>query len=480
MSSNRLANALIGLSIGDSVGAGCEMKSREWLLQNTESVFSQYLGRDPKYSQGFTPGDYTDDVEMSLGILFSLQSNNGVLTTENLYKAFYILYNQTIDKFGVERAGYGSISKILKIKKEKGDEAFRLALLDTILTQKKDSQGNDAPGNATLMRASPIVFFPHNHLQNAIINAISTRPHGYTIFSSVFLVLAGMRLQVLQSNVSSCTNIIKDTLQDFESYREYILEFVRLHRQEVLDNLSKEKQEHFEFLDVSVLPKQFDEMCAKLKLIDTFPEPRDPNTIYTVENLKLFFEQNPSSSLKLGQEGVLDPLDNINYHALCYPYASPLKGGTGLGAKADATLYCAMFCLKWNRNTTLWGNLKRVLMFGGDVDTLGACVLPYIYEWHNSNRTNDLPKWIYEDMEMYNPIKKVYGFDQAVFNNLAKGNYVFVLTDDTKSTKLFSSNTKNTQNTTMISFFSENRFAKYSLVFVAGFGIGYVSHILTK
>lgn len=406
-----LSKALIGLSIGDSVGAGCEMKSRQWLLQNFTSVSSQFLGRDPKYSKGFTPGDYTDDMEMSLGVLFSLQQNNGELTTELLYHNFYRLYNETVEKFGVERAGYGSISKILNIKKEKGDEAFRSALLETILTQKKDVNGNDAPGNATLMRASPIIFFPHNHIQNAIINALSTRPHGYTIFSSVFLVLAGLRLQYM----SSSETIIRDTLQDFESQKEYILNFVRDHRKSVINNLSNIEQDHYEFLDLTVVPFQFNQMCEKLRSIDQLPEPRNPNTIYTPENLqKIDF-----ATMKFGIEHILDPIDNIDYHTLCYPYASPLKGGTGLGAKADNTLYCAMFCLKWNRNTTLWGNLLRVLMFGGDVDTLGACVLPYIYEWHTNNNSDDLPKWIYDGMEIYNPKQKMYGFDEQVFKDIS-------------------------------------------------------------
>jgi ADP-ribosylglycohydrolase len=411
-----LSNALIGLSIGDSVGAGCEMRSREWLLKNFTTISSEFLGRDPKFSQGFTPGDYTDDFEMSIGVLFALQQNNGILTTENLYNAFYRLYNETVEKFGVERAGYGSISKILNIKKEKGDEAFRAALLESMLTQKKSINGNDAPGNATLMRAAPIIFFPHNHIQNAIINALSTRPHGYTIFSSVFLVLAGVRLQM---NMSDPQRLISDTLQDFESHRKYILDFVKDHRESVLYSLSHDKQEHYEFLDLSQLPLQFDHMCQKLKVVDQLPEPRDPNTIYTSGNLEKF----NLSDEKFGQQGVLDAIDNIDYHTLCYPYASPLKGGTGLGAKADNTLYCAMFCLKWNRNTTLWGNILRVLMFGGDVDTLGACVLPYIYEWHTENNRNDVPIWIYNGMEMYNPSHKVYGFDEVVFDELSKGTY---------------------------------------------------------
>ena len=468
-----LANTLIGLSIADSVGAGCEMRSREWLLKNFDLVSTKFLERDPEYSKGFTPGDYTDDVEMSLGLLFALQQNNGVLTTENLYEMFYRLYNETVEKFGVERAGYGSISKILKIKREKGEEAFREALLNTIITPKKDTHGNDAPGNATLMRASPIMFFPHNHIQNAIINALSTRPHGYTIFSSVFLVLAGIRLQ---SNMSSCENLISDTLQDFESHKEYILNFVRDHRKEVIDNLSQDKQERFEFLDLSILPKLFDEMVDKLKNIDMLPEPNDPNTIYTTVNLELL----DCDSLKLGQPNQLDPIDNIDYYTLCYPYASPLKGGTGLGAKTDSTLYCAMFCLKWNRNTTLWGNLQRVLMFGGDVDTLGACVLPYIYEWHCDNGQNDLPVWIYKGMEMYDPKHKVYGYDNDVFVNICQGK--FSQHDCEKQTVYSLENTpQNTLNTPKGSQTSQKQSKKYffcgydllCLGLVSGCVIGY-------
>ena len=149
-------------------------------------------------------------------------------------------------------------------------------------------------------------------------------------------------------------------------------------------------------------------MSEKLLEIDQLPEPANPETVYL---------QAMTCDKPIGKDGP-DPIDGVNYHKLAYPYASPLKGKTGLGAKAEQTLYCALYCLKWHRQTTLWGNLIRVILFGGDTDTLGACVLPYIYEWHCTNGTGTLPNWIFEGVEMYDPKVKRYGFNASEFEKL--------------------------------------------------------------
>lgn len=406
-----LKNALIGCAIADAVGAGTEMKSRQWLLkpENFRGLLTKYWGRDPKFSAGFVPGNYTDDFEMTLAVLFALfNTENGQLTTDALYNGFRFLHAETVKKLGVERAGYGSISKLLKTWNEKGPDAFKADLIESMLTVKVNVQGDDAPGNATLMRVSPIIFFP-DFVSNAVENALSTKPHAYTIFTSVYLVLAGVLLQKGTNPV----NLISETTQEFKKYTTSIIERAQRKREEVLSGLPEEKRATVEFLDISKLQSRFDELLLKLDEIDHMPQPMNPDVIYTLDRLEKF----DFSSLKIGGEGP-DPVDGIDYHNLMFPYATPLKGECGLGAKASQTLFCAMFCLKWNRTTTLRGNLMRIQMFGGDTDTLGACVFPYIYQWHSNNGSNNLPQWIFAGLEMYGSEIK-YGYDDSVFNHLA-------------------------------------------------------------
>lgn len=407
-----LKDALIGCAIADAVGAGTEMKSRQWLLkpENFKELLTKYWGRDPKFSAGFTPGNYTDDFEMTLAVLFALFENEGQLTLDDLYKSFKLLYFETVKKLGVERAGYGSISKLLKTWETKGYDAFKADLLESMLTVKVNEKGDDAPGNATLMRVSPIVFFP-NFVENAIENALSTKPHAYTVFASVYLVLAGKLLH----DGEASTTLISRTTQEFRKHIPYILSCVEKKRNEILSALSEEKRSTVEFLDPSKLTVQFEDLLAKLTEIDGMPEPKNPDEVYTTDNIEKFSATSAEDS-HIGEPGY-DVLDGIDYYRLMHPYASPLKGQCGLGAKASQTLFCAMFCLKWNRETSLKGNLMRIQMFGGDTDTLGACVIPYIYQWHTENQSNNLPDWIYSGLEMYGATPH-YGFDEQVFNKL--------------------------------------------------------------
>lgn len=137
-------------------------------------IRSRYQSRDPKFSKGFTPGDYTDDFEMTLAVLFALKYNNWELSEENLYQQYNQLYFETINKFGTERAGYGSISKLLKTWQNKGYDEFKKELLNSMLVMKTSVTGDDAPGNASLMRICPIIF-TEKLIDNALINAMSTR-----------------------------------------------------------------------------------------------------------------------------------------------------------------------------------------------------------------------------------------------------------------------------------------------------------------
>jgi ADP-ribosylglycohydrolase len=75
---------------------------------------------------------------------------------------------------------------------------------------------------------------------------------------------------------------------------------------------------------------------------------------------------------------------------------------TGLIGSSFNTFVCALFCLRWADNTTLWQNLRRVILFGGDVDTLAACVMPFVYVKMHGTVKDDLPEWIIKGVNRKN------------------------------------------------------------------------------
>jgi len=409
----KLVAAMTGCLIADAKGAGHEMNSREDLLSNVQELNKRYFPRDPKFSKGYTPGDYTDDFEMTLAVLMALKEGDMKLNVNVLYKYFYQLYFETKEKFGVARAGYGSVSKLLEVWKANGYEEFQKELLKSMLTVKKNVTGDDAPGNASLMRMTPIVFSKSyfEMIENALVNALSTKPHGYIVFSCVALAIAGRYLTVENGDPH---HLIDHTLKKFEEWRPFIMNYITEKREQMLQNVPN--REEVEFLELEKLDEQFNHMSKQLSEIDQLPQPANPDSVY---GPSFVYDKEVK---KCNDKDEPDPIDGVNYYKLMYPYASPLKGKTGLGAKGEQTLYCALYCLKWHQQTTLWGNLLRIILFGGDTDTLGVCVLPYIYEWHCNNGSCNLPAWLFDNGEMYDPKIKRYGFNPDDFEKLVCSN----------------------------------------------------------
>lgn len=75
---------------GDSFGAGVEFKSREWIAENVD--FTRYVNaREGKWAEGFAVGKYTDDTEMTLGLVRMHDSGflSNVLVSVHMYFVHY-------------------------------------------------------------------------------------------------------------------------------------------------------------------------------------------------------------------------------------------------------------------------------------------------------------------------------------------------------------------------------------------------------
>ena len=78
---------LLGLAIGDAFGAGLEFQDRDWIRQHVDfSTFvnARHLIPSPAdepdlFTKNYSAWDYTDDTEMTLGLIHAMLSGKPFL-----------------------------------------------------------------------------------------------------------------------------------------------------------------------------------------------------------------------------------------------------------------------------------------------------------------------------------------------------------------------------------------------------------------
>ncbi len=82
MSQVNIREILLGIAIGDAFGAGVEFQDRNWIRRNvdfTKFVNARHLIKVPieklkVFTENYNAWDYTDDTEMTIGVLKALLS----------------------------------------------------------------------------------------------------------------------------------------------------------------------------------------------------------------------------------------------------------------------------------------------------------------------------------------------------------------------------------------------------------------------
>lgn len=158
----RTSEMLIGSGVGDAYGLGLEMQGREKLAALTFDRW--YNFRAGKYALGYTPGEYSDDTEHSIGVVRTLISGDP-FTEELLVSHWKQEYTTDAEKKGYPRQGHGSIEDYYLGRKT--------------IEEIRESQARKIhPGNAPPMRAAILGLLPTDILfQYAEINANATHPH---------------------------------------------------------------------------------------------------------------------------------------------------------------------------------------------------------------------------------------------------------------------------------------------------------------
>lgn len=180
------ADVLLGIAIGDAFGAGVEFQDRNWIRQHVD--FTQYLHhRTDEESKNFVAGNYTDDTEMTIGLIKALIAGkaDNIDYLVDFWTQEYEL-GKTTRGFG--RVGHGSMRWFFAGEKSITD----------IRNYQRDKE---YAGNAPPMRAVPLGFLPTEKInQYAIINADATHPHPKARVASVLVARATEFLLVLKDS----------------------------------------------------------------------------------------------------------------------------------------------------------------------------------------------------------------------------------------------------------------------------------------
>ncbi len=173
------SDVLLGIAIGDAFGAGVEFQDRDWIkshvdfsgLVNARDSIAAHLVDKPAnfppaeaFTQNYTSWDYTDDTEMTVGLIKALLDEQD-FTPDTLVTHFTQEYLQGQDKKGFGRNGHGSMQWVFDGTRNIDEvRAFQ--------------QKRNYPGNAPVSRAVPLGFLPAHLIPNyALINANATHPH---------------------------------------------------------------------------------------------------------------------------------------------------------------------------------------------------------------------------------------------------------------------------------------------------------------
>lgn len=80
LSAKKLHNLLVGISVGDAFGAGVEFQDRDWIRDNVDFTrfvnvrYNIQISNDRKtlFTENYHAWDYTDDTEMTIGLVKAL------------------------------------------------------------------------------------------------------------------------------------------------------------------------------------------------------------------------------------------------------------------------------------------------------------------------------------------------------------------------------------------------------------------------
>ena len=176
---------ILGVAVGDAFGAGVEFRDyafiEKYVLPANIGFVNVRGSYDPSFGRNFQPGNYTDDTEMTAGLMNTMASVDPAdldKIDEFVMLKYWIAEYHAAQwnsmrawlwkRLGVGRNGHGIFEELIQ-----GRKTLAQIQLENGPTRKQ------YPGNAAPMRALPLIFVQDDkimiHLARA--NANSTHPH---------------------------------------------------------------------------------------------------------------------------------------------------------------------------------------------------------------------------------------------------------------------------------------------------------------
>ena len=183
---------LIGDAIGDVFGFGIEMQDASWIRQNV-TRFDAWPD-NPVLVEAFkvnnVRGFYSDDCEMTVGLMKALVSDGVALDKDKMLEAWRMEFELAKKRPppavpGGERQGHGSVKHVWRGK-------------FTIESARERQARMEDPGNAPPMRALPLGFVESDVERErlCVANADSTHPHPRARAASLLVASACRHLVV--------------------------------------------------------------------------------------------------------------------------------------------------------------------------------------------------------------------------------------------------------------------------------------------
>ncbi|MEZ5041297.1 MAG: ADP-ribosylglycohydrolase family protein [Saprospiraceae bacterium] len=212
-----LSQILIGVAIGDAFGAGVEFQDRHWIRANVD--FSRLVNarhtiavpeqQKALFTQNYHPWDYTDDTEMTIGLLKALCATEP-FSEELLIRKWKEEYDKGVQEKGYGRNGHGSMGWYYTGEK-------------TIEEIKAFQRNRKNPGNAPAMRAVPLGLIREDLINTyAAINANATHPNINAILASQCIARSAEYMIIKKGDPEKIIAYCGQTIELNDEYQTYL------------------------------------------------------------------------------------------------------------------------------------------------------------------------------------------------------------------------------------------------------------------
>lgn len=225
-----MAQLLIGNAIGDAFGLGIEMEDAYWIREHVAFPPTAWPQRPRRPPWRVAPGMYSDDCEMTVGLMKGLTRDGLAITSAGMLAAWKEEWDLSAVRpppadAGVpcpdgltRRGGHGSITDYWMGKRSLQD------------VQQKQAAKVD-PGNAPPMRSLPLAFIADASVRARLcrVSADATHPHPKARAASLLVAAAARWMVVRQGDRQRVVEIALAELRDSdlrESETETLLEAV--------------------------------------------------------------------------------------------------------------------------------------------------------------------------------------------------------------------------------------------------------------